>query len=57
MTKIEKAKCCGTCEHYGVVDVDSMCCDENEGCDLDMGKAPTPIEVCDKHEWSEDEII
>ena len=55
MTEIRKAKCCGTCEHYGVVDVDSMCCDENEGCDLDMGKAPTPIEVCDKHEWSEND--
>jgi len=51
MTEIKKAKCCGTCNFYDTKDVDSMCCDENQGCDLDMGKAPTPIDDCDKHEW------
>ena len=52
MNEIKKAKCCGTCKHWisGIDDCLGECLNPP------IVEIDTQIyEVCDKHEWSEDE--
>lgn len=55
MSKIEKAKCCGTCKHW------IQWAPEKDSClgtcqNLQIVELDTEIyRVCDKYEWSDDE--
>jgi len=55
MTEIKKAKCCGTCKHWKPKSHCYNGCEPTTGrCKLIHDRTDS-IEVCDKHEWSENE--
>ena len=64
MTKIEKAKCCGTCRFWEakkflfgfayVIEYNDFCLNVKSVFHEQDKKI---CDTCDKHEWSENEII
>ena len=63
MTKIKKAKCCGTCKYWlGSYYADGKPCSLkhpigsfDEWDDINSEDNRYVIDVCDKHEWDEDD--